>query len=226
MLLNEDTVLQAFQSSDDGHQGIFLKHRGCYLVIIVRYIVFSFALSALLFLTMFHIIGISTVSNTDTENQGMLQPFIDCIQELSSFDCLNKLEENAKNESDDSLSFVSIDLLRDQLAGGFIFDLIYALLFSCLFVQIYLLLYAIRKKKIHVKYFTLADWAINSAPLLGVLGTIASFVVVVSPSEMQDMQQVFKDNFATAAITTILGGFIYIINLFFLFFINQYFVED
>lgn len=191
----------------------------------LRCVVFAFALSALLFLAMFHIVGISTVSNTVTKNQEMWQAFIDCNQP-SKFDCINKFEENAKNEADDYLSFVSIDLLRDQLGRGFIFDLIYALLFACLFVQTYLLLYASRKKKIHVKYFTLADWSINSAPLLGVLGTIASFVVVVSASEMKDMQQVFKDGFATAAITTILGGFIYIINLFFLFLINQYFVED
>lgn len=193
--------------------------------ITLRYLTFSFALSAFLFLAIFHIIGISTINNSATEKQGAWQAFVDCSKELSSIECIDKIESNTKDNSHGQLS-ISIDLLRSQLGVGFIFDLIYTLLFLCLFVQTYLLFYSLGRKKINKKYFTLADWTINSAPLLGVLGTIASFVVVISNSDSQDMQQVFKNNFSIAAITTILGGFIYIINLFFLFLINQYFSED
>ena len=190
-----------------------------------RCFIFSFILSAFLFLAIFHMIGISTIKSNITEQQGDWQVFVDCSKELSSFECLDKIERNPNKSSENILS-MSINLLRSQLGVGFIFDLIYALLFLCLFTQTYLLLFSLKRKNISAKYFTLADWAINSAPLLGVLGTIASFVVVISHSDSQDMQQVFKDNFSIAAITTILGGFIYIVNLFFLFLINQYFSED
>ncbi|OQX05592.1 MAG: hypothetical protein BWK73_33250 [Thiothrix lacustris] len=191
----------------------------------LRYLALSFTLSAFIFLAIFHIIGISTIKDSATKNEETWHSFVDCSKKLSSFECIDKIESNAKGDNYGQLS-ISIGLLRSQLGVGFIFDLIYTLLFLCLFVQTYLLFYSIGSKKINIKYFTLADWTINSAPLLGVLGTIASFVVVISNSDSQDMQQLFKNNFSIAAITTILGGFIYIINLFFLFLINQHFSED
>lgn len=193
---------------------------------VLRHIVVSFVLSVFLYLLIFHIIGISTIKKDTVETQGIWQPYLDCQKDLGSFECFNKIGKNTGNNSQDQLPLVSTDLLRGQLGVSFIFDLIYGLLFLCLFIQTFLLVYALGERKIHAKYFNLSDWAINSPPLLGVLGTIASFMVVVSNSDIQDMQQLFKDNFSIAAITTILGGFIYIINLFFLFLINQYFSED
>jgi len=67
-------------------------------------------------------------------------------------------------------------------------------------------------EKIHCFY--ISDWAINSAPILGVLGTVISFALLVGSAQINDIQEIFKDYFFDAAITTVVGGFIYIINLF------------
>jgi len=59
-----------------------------------------------------------------------------------------------------------------------------------------------------------SEWAINAPPVLGVVGTIFSFGMVVSNlSDMSSLSTVFKDNFANAALTTIIGGSIYVLNL-------------
>ncbi len=60
-----------------------------------------------------------------------------------------------------------------------------------------------------------SEWAINAPPVLGVVGTIFSFGIVVSNiSDMSSLSTVFKENFANAALTTIIGGSVYVINLF------------
>ena len=60
-----------------------------------------------------------------------------------------------------------------------------------------------------------SEWAINAPPVLGVVGTIFSFGIVVSNiSDMSSLSTVFKENFANAALTTIIGGSVYVLNLF------------
>jgi len=60
-----------------------------------------------------------------------------------------------------------------------------------------------------------SEWAINAPPVLGVVGTIFSFGIVVSNiSDMSSLSTVFKENFANAALTTIIGGSVYVMNLF------------
>jgi hypothetical protein len=60
-----------------------------------------------------------------------------------------------------------------------------------------------------------SEWAINAPPVLGVVGTIFSFGIVVSNlSDPSSLGIVFKENFANAALTTIIGGAVYVLNLF------------
>jgi len=60
-----------------------------------------------------------------------------------------------------------------------------------------------------------SEWAINAPPVLGVVGTIFSFGIVVSNlSDPSSLGTVFKENFANAALTTIIGGSVYVLNLF------------
>jgi hypothetical protein len=60
-----------------------------------------------------------------------------------------------------------------------------------------------------------SEWAINAPPVLGVVGTIFSFGIVVSNiNDMSSLSTVFKENFANAALTTIIGGSVYVLNLF------------
>jgi hypothetical protein len=114
------------------------------------------------------------------------------------------------------------NFIENIVSEHFLINLIYFLLFLSFNFQFTLLL-NIKKfnelKKIH--YYYISDWAINSAPILGVLGTVISFALLVGDAQTDDIQEIFKDSFFNAAITTILGGGIYIINLFFNIFIQS-----
>lgn len=70
------------------------------------------------------------------------------------------------------------------------------------------------EKKLDGLFLYSSEWAINTPPVLGVVGTIFSFGMVVSNLEdMSSLSTVFKDNFSNAALTTIIGGTVYVLNL-------------
>lgn len=61
----------------------------------------------------------------------------------------------------------------------------------------------------------LADWAINAPPILGVVGTIIAFSGFISASGTSAITgDAFGKAFFDAAATTVVGGLIYVINLF------------
>lgn len=70
-----------------------------------------------------------------------------------------------------------------------------------------------QKEKLNEVFFHLSDWAINSPPMLGVLGTIISFALLVGTMKEGNIQDIFTKSFFDAAITTIIGGLIYVFNL-------------
>jgi len=91
---------------------------------------------------------------------------------------------------------------------------IYFLLVIALWIQIYLFLKTFSKSSnLNQIHFHFSDWAINAPPILGVLGTIISFSLMVSNSKDGNVQDVFNLHFFDAAITTILGGFVYVLNM-------------
>ena len=66
-----------------------------------------------------------------------------------------------------------------------------------------------------------ADWAIQSAPLLGLVGTLVSLGLAVKAKQspegnLQNLQSVFLDNFVNALDTTIFGALVYVANYFLL----------
>jgi len=68
----------------------------------------------------------------------------------------------------------------------------------------------------------IVDFNINLPPLLGVIGTIFSFTYFISYGESsEEILTLFKENFNSAALTTIIGGITYMFNLFILA-INEY----
>jgi hypothetical protein len=120
--------------------------------------------------------------------------FIDCekkIKEPKNGDLENKEDKN--NYLINSIYLLMIIALNTQLS-----------IFVCAYIQ---------KAKINEVYFHLSDWAINSPPMLGVLGTIISFALLVGNMEDGNIQDVFTKSFFDAAITTIIGGLIYVFNL-------------
>lgn len=71
------------------------------------------------------------------------------------------------------------------------------------------------EKKLDSIFLYSSEWAINAPPVLGVIGTIFAFGMVVSNlSDLSSLSTVFKENFANAALTTIIGGSVYVLNLF------------
>jgi len=94
--------------------------------------------------------------------------------------------------------------------------LIYFLFITALTAQLHLLILSfIKKNKLPNKLiFHTSEWAINSPPILGVIGTILSFSLLIYNSKGSSLEGLFNEYFFTAAITTIIGGFIYVFNLF------------
>lgn len=70
------------------------------------------------------------------------------------------------------------------------------------------------EKRVDNMFIYISEWTVNVPPVLGVVGTIFSFGIVVSNSDIGNLSIVFKENFANAALTTILGGIVYVLNLF------------
>ena len=70
------------------------------------------------------------------------------------------------------------------------------------------------EKKLDTLFLYTSEWTVNAPPVLGVVGTIFSFGIVVSNiSDISSLSTVFKENFANAALTTIIGGTVYVLNL-------------
>lgn len=122
--------------------------------------------------------------------------------------CLLPIEENL------FYIFKHIDFSYILYSEDQIFiQILYIIMFSSLLVQLYLLF--------HQNKYTdgIIDFNLNTPPLLGVIGTIFSFSYLVSTGD--NILDGFKDSFNSAALTTIIGGLTYIVNLFIYIFIKD-----
>ena len=135
-------------------------------------------------------------------------------------DAVNKELENRKKEVKKihkkkiEKDYGLTDLVNEVLDSNYLILTIYFLLILALNAQFSMFLLTVFKRDIIFDevFSDIADWAINSAPILGVMGTIVSFAILVSLGG--DIQESFSKYFFDAAITTILGGMIYVLNLF------------
>lgn len=98
---------------------------------------------------------------------------------------------------------------------------IYFLIWIALFIQVLLSFITIFNinfgflEKYNFDEIDIVDAALNSPPILGVMGTIYSFSSYTMKSENSgDLIEGFKDSFFDASFTTIMAGFIYIMNLY------------
>jgi len=112
-------------------------------------------------------------------------------------------------------SNIEIDSTVKNEKGQILIYIIYLLLIIVLNFQLTLYFYSkkMKEKTLNEKFFHISDWSINSAPILGVLGTISAFALLVGNSQTHEISELFGKAFFDAAITTLLGGFIYIFNL-------------
>lgn len=117
--------------------------------------------------------------------------------------------------------FVFFDYLFNN--NNIVIPLIYLLILMTFLLQSFLLALSnyydeltqfMSEKKLDNLFLYSSEWAVNSPPVLGVVGTIFSFGMVVSNmADMSSLSTVFKENFSNAALTTIIGGSIYVLNL-------------
>ncbi len=132
--------------------------------------------------------------------------FLSCIQELKEKQICHQEILDKYNFLDDKNTVVH--------TNNVLIYIIYILLAIVLNSQVTLYFYTRNSlDKLDKLYFYLSDWSINSAPILGVLGTIMAFALLVSNSQTENIAELFGKYFFDAAITTLLGGFIYIFNL-------------
>lgn len=90
-------------------------------------------------------------------------------------------------------------------------------LFLCLAftTQISIFLYSFLVKRfINRRFFYLSDWATNSPTVAGIMGTLCALAIAHASSDGAPLNTVISEQFEHAILTTIMGGFIYIINLF------------
>lgn len=145
-----------------------------------------------------HIIDEKNLTNVDVVENNEWSLFIDFKERYVFFDYL------FKNNND-------------------VVPFLYFLTMLTFLVQVFLLslsnyydtlLNFFNEKKLDTIFLYSSEWAVNAPPVLGVIGTIFSFGMVVSNlSDLSSLSTVFKDNFANAALTTIIGGSIYVLNL-------------
>lgn len=107
------------------------------------------------------------------------------------------------------------DFFKASLERGAVSNLILYLIWFCINTQILIALnlsLGSRNSAHYNRYFSLSEWCTNSPPMLGVLGTIFSFALMVSNTQGSPVEA-FRENFMVAAATTILGGAVYVFNL-------------
>lgn len=136
---------------------------------------------------------------------------------------VNEIKFKLKNKNQVIVnSNKEVSFLKYILDTNFMILFIYMMLIIALNFQFSILLYIRYKKtkEISKVFFDVSDWAINTPPIIGVLGTIISFSILVAQSA--DIQESFSKSFFDAALTTIAGGLIYSINLFLKIFIVKH----
>ncbi len=107
----------------------------------------------------------------------------------------------------------AFEFIRYVFDTNYMINFIYFLLILALNFPISTSLYVKFEKidDLNGVFFDITDWAINTPPILGVLGTIIAFAILVANGG--DIQDTFSRAFFDAALTTIAGGLIYTLNL-------------
>ena len=169
------------------------------------------------------------VKKVTVSEQTMIVEKIDSSIEANSkkhvLDDINGVDSTEKLKSSTDSSIEEVKFFQYVFKNNNdVIPMIYILLYISFIVQILLLAWSryykelrelVDEKKLDNLFLYTSEWAINAPPVLGVVGTIFSFGMVVSNlSDVSSLSTVFKDNFANAALTTIIGGSVYVINLF------------
>jgi len=182
-------------------------------------------------------VPVEQVFSLDKEAEEMNQTLIN-LNVYEDYKIKTELSEklNLNREENLTLPINKENTLIENLINRYVFfeyvfknnntviPLLYLLTMLTFLVQIILLSWSnhynfllnfFKEKKLDSIFLYSSEWAINAPPVLGVIGTIFAFGMVVSNlSDLSSLSTVFKENFANAALTTIIGGSVYVLNLF------------
>ena len=148
------------------------------------------------------------------------------MDNLNSGSELAVLSEINRSWASDSMAYLPKFIFFDYISQkeNLVISSIYILTLLTFLTQVVLLSLSnyykelrafFNEKSLDSIFLYASEWAINAPPVLGVVGTIFSFGIVVSNiSDMSSLSTIFKENFANAALTTIIGGSVYVLNLF------------
>ncbi len=105
------------------------------------------------------------------------------------------------------------ELFRDLLKSNMVIKLIYIFLILTLVQQIYLFLLSKFDYFLDIFDFHKSEWAINVAPMFGLLGTFFSMAILLNGNN-ENIDTALIKNFFDAVMTTMIGIIFYIINFY------------
>lgn len=194
----------------------------------------AFLLSILLFIAIFQLVNpVKNNSDNNTTKEFNLKTelskttpcLLECQKKYSNVDDKHKecirICNNEKSIDNSIFSNIAMYayMTDKEKSPDFVIKLIYILIWFALWMQTTLVLFSLFCKNLGLLkryYFHIVDTALNSPPILGVMGTIYSFAIYTTKLETtSDLIAGFKSSFFDAAFTTIIAGFIYLINLYF-----------
>jgi len=145
---------------------------------------------------------IKTPTEVISEGTGILR----CMNDKSHKKSLNECEQANKPPA-----LLAKNNNQHRVGELLVINSIYFFQWLCLNFQFALFIYSKNKQKqIHQAFSHLSEWSVNSGPMLGVLGTIISFAFLLSKEGPEGLASFFSIYFFDAAITTIMGGLVYI----------------
>lgn len=129
-------------------------------------------------------------------------------------ECMEKRQTLPQQEAA-VVQFKTATITAQSNVGPTVFRFIEVLLILGLALQLFFFVYTVwleKSARIDRFIYHASDWAINTPPILGVLANLLAFALLLSEGTHK-IQELFNENFYKATITTIIGGFFYIINL-------------
>ena len=108
---------------------------------------------------------------------------------------------------------IGYELFKDLRNSNIAIQLIYLFLILTLVQQIYLFLLSKFKYFLNIFDFHKSEWAINVAPMFGLLGTFFSMAILLNANN-ENIDTALIKNFFDAVMTTIIGIIFYIINFY------------
>ena len=157
--------------------------------------------------------------------------YIECMENSIMEDCTHLNNSNTIKPISKSIKAkvktnkMGYELFKDLKHSNIIIKFIYLLQILTLVQQIYLFLLSRFKHVLDSFDFHKSEWAINVAPMFGLLGTFFSIAILLN-SNNENIDTTLIKNFFDAVMTTMIGIIFYIINFYLKIFIYPIIIES